>query len=251
MVHPWLGIKACELTISYPPTVLNQLVPHKRPYKRPEHPEERKCTERDGNTCILMGTSKPWVGHIVPYAWNDTPANIQKTEKVFQHIQAFFGKHSLLRYRLYLLNPRQLGGSDKVWNMLCLNLSSSCFWRSARLAFKCLGIRPTTQGESVAILQLHWMPWRYMEPTEEMSLQGEDNDFDKMVECAKSFHSDEDSHLIHELPELSIPPGHLIHVRMPNSEAVRFKAMIDLQWAMIVVAAFSGANAPLLRPDYE
>ncbi|KAH7249197.1 hypothetical protein B0J15DRAFT_467749 [Fusarium solani] len=101
---------------------LKQLVP----FKGPEHPEERKCSERDENVCILTGTSKPWVDHIVPFAWNDTLANIQKTEKVFQHIQAFFGKDWLLRYRPYLLNPQQLGGSDKVWNMLCINLSNSC-----------------------------------------------------------------------------------------------------------------------------
>ncbi|KAJ4211407.1 hypothetical protein NW759_012607 [Fusarium solani] len=234
MVHPWL--------------VLKQLVP----FKGPEHPEERKCSERDGNVCVFTGTSKPWVDHIVPFAWNDTLANIQKTEKVFQHIQAFFGKDWLLRYRPYLLNPQQLGGSDKVWNMLCINLSNSCWWRSAKFGFKCLGIRSTTQGESVVILQFHWMPRRNMDPTKGISLQGQNNDSDKMVECARSFHSDGGSNLIHELPELSIPSGHLIHVPMPNSEAVHFKTMIDLQWAMLVVAAFCGAaDAPQLLPDHE
>ncbi|UPL01721.1 hypothetical protein LCI18_012655 [Fusarium solani-melongenae] len=193
----------------------------------PEHPEERKCSQRDGNVCVLIGTSRPWVGHIVPYAWNDTLANIQKTEKVSQHIQAFFGS------------------SDKVWNMLCLNITDYGMWRSAKLGFKGLGIRPTSQGESVVILQFHWMPRPDMDPTKGMSLQGQNNDFDKMVECAKSLHSDGDSNLIHELPQLSIPSGRLIHVPMPNSEAVHFKAMIDLQWAMVVVAAFCGtADAP-------
>ena len=97
-----------------------------------------------------------------------------------------------------------------------------------------------------------------MDPKKVTSLQGQDNDFDKMVECAKSFHSDGSPDSVHELPEFSILSrhsilsGHLIHVRMPNSEAVRFKAMVDLQWAMIVVAAFcGGAVAPRLLPDHE
>jgi hypothetical protein len=91
-----------------------------------------------------------------------------------------------------------------------------------------------------------------MDPTKGMSLQGQNNDSDKMVECARSFHSDGGSNLIHELPELSIPSGHLIHVPMPNSEAVHLKAMIDLQWAMLVMVAFCGAaDAPQLLPDHE
>ncbi|KAI8668967.1 hypothetical protein NCS57_00709900 [Fusarium keratoplasticum] len=90
-----------------------------------------------------------------------------------------------------------------------------------------------------------------MDPKKVTSLQGQDNDFDKMVECAKSFHSDGSPDSVHELPEFSILSrhsilsGHLIHVPMPNPEAVYFKAMI-------VVAAFcGGAVAPRLLPDHE
>lgn len=109
------------------PALVKHFLQQPLPWKRPEHPEERKCSERDGHVCVLIGKSEPWAGHIVPYAWNDTQANIQKTEKVFQHIQAFFGKGWLLRYRPYLLNPQQPGSSDKVWNMLCLNLTDYCW----------------------------------------------------------------------------------------------------------------------------
>ncbi|KAJ4204673.1 hypothetical protein NW767_004186 [Fusarium falciforme] len=136
--------------------------------------------------------------------------------------------------------------------MLCLNITDYGWWRCAKFGLKCLGIRPTTQGESVVILQLNWVPQQEMDPKKVMSLQGQDNDFDKMVECAKSFHSDGSPDSIHELPEFSILSGHLIHVPMPNPEAVHFKAMIGLHWAMIVVAAFcGGAVAPRLLPDRE
>ncbi|RSL75275.1 hypothetical protein BHE90_006716 [Fusarium euwallaceae] len=85
-----------------------------------------------------------------------------------------------------------------------------------------------------------------------MSLQGQDNDFDEMVECAKSFHQNGSPHSIRDLSGFPITSGRLIHVPMPSSEAVHLKAMIDLQWAMIVVAAFCGAGGPpQLLPGHE
>lgn len=142
--------------------------------------------------------------------------------------------------------------------MISLNVTDYGWWRCAKFGLKCLDIRATTQGESVVILQLNWIPQQEMDPKKVMSLKGRDNDFDKMIECARSFHSDGSPDSVHEMPEFSIlsresiPSGHLIHVPMSNSEAVRFKAMVDLQWAMMVVAAFcGGAVAPRVLPGHE
>lgn len=236
------------------PIVLNQPLSSKgggEPgKKKPQLPGVRrdaseawKCAKRDGNACLMIGTGKPWVCHVVPYTWNNNQANVRKTKEVIWYLQAFFSQDWLLRYSPYLLAERFPGGSDKAWNSLCLQIDNYIWWKcDARFGFKCLDIRSTTNdGKSVVILQLNWMPRRAINPAKLMSLQGQDNDFDKMVECAKSFHQHGSPPSIHDLSGFSIPSGHLIHVPMSISEAIDFKAMIDLQWAMIVVAAFCGA----------
>ncbi|KAM0421119.1 hypothetical protein ACHAPT_011190 [Fusarium lateritium] len=85
-----------------------------------------------------------------------------------------------------------------------------------------------------------------------MTLQGPNNGFDEMVESAKSFYQGGSVPSFEESDKTAVLSGHLINVRMPAAEAIHFKAMIDFQWAMIVVAVFSGAaGEPELLPDLE
>ncbi|KAJ4307886.1 hypothetical protein N0V84_012436 [Fusarium piperis] len=231
--------------------------------------ERAKCYCRDNKACVLMGTSEPHICHIIPFCWNNSQLNIIKTAEVFSHAQAFFGVDWTKTYRTHLQDPQNQGSSDKAWNMICLNTQMHAWWGKARFGLKCLGICPITEDESAVTLQFHWMPRSAMKANDQMNLQGQDNDFDRMVESAKSFHqggSFPSSQEFGKTAALSVHSGvpilsgHLIDVKMSSSEAPLFKAMIDLQWAMIVVSAFSGAaEAPELlfddddpdRPDYR
>ncbi|RSM20087.1 hypothetical protein CDV31_001166 [Fusarium ambrosium] len=107
--------------------------------------------------------------------------------------------------------------------------------------------RPGAEGESIITLQFNWMPRSAMKPTDEMTLQGKDSDFDRMVNSVESFWQGGSIPTSAELGQIKsgVPliSGHLIEIEMPSSDSPLFKAMIDFQWAMIVVAALSGAAA--------
>ncbi|KAJ4307708.1 hypothetical protein N0V84_012543 [Fusarium piperis] len=218
--------------------------------------ERKKCYDRDQETCVVMGTSEPHVCHIIPFCWNNSQRNIGKTAEVFAHSDAFFGVDWTKEYQMYLQNPQDPGGSDKAWNMICLDMQMHNWWAQARFGFKCLGVRPTTKDESVITLQFNWMPRSAMNPTDQITLQGQDNGFDGMVEGVKAFHQQgrsipspqEFGKTAARSSGAPILSGDLIDIKMLSSEAPLFKAMIDFQWAMIVVAALSGAPEPPKLP---
>ncbi|RSL94739.1 hypothetical protein CDV31_014180 [Fusarium ambrosium] len=216
--------------------------------------ERDKCFERDGKACVLMRTVDPHVCHIIPFSWNNKELNIRNTALVFEHAAAFLGRDWKKKYQTYLQNPRCPGGSDKAWNMICLNLQLHHWWGKARLGFKYLGIRSLTDTSdmSVVTIQFHWMPCSATGPKDTITLQGQDNGFDRMVKSAKDFHkggnapSPQEFGTIAALSAASAAPilsGDLVDVKMLSSETHLFKAMIEFQWAMIVVAAFSGGAA--------
>ncbi|RSM14650.1 hypothetical protein CEP52_001322 [Fusarium oligoseptatum] len=100
--------------------------------------ERDKCFERDGKACVLMRTVDPHVCHIIPFSWNNKELNIRNTALVFEHAAAFLGRDWKRKYQTHLQNPGCPGGSDKAWNMICLNLQLHHWWGKARLGFKYL-----------------------------------------------------------------------------------------------------------------
>ncbi|KAH8648999.1 hypothetical protein BGZ61DRAFT_376214 [Ilyonectria robusta] len=221
--------------------------------------EKKLCLERDGDACVVMGTSNPEACHIVPFAWNKSHTALRKTSMVYDYGRAFFDGEWLVTHEKHLANPNNPGSSDKAWNMICLNHQLHAWWSSARLGFKCLGITPSTkdQSKSTVNLQFYWMPRQDLKPTAKMTLEGDHNNFDAMADSATMFPQGGmppvsgklgASHIDAHIPILS---GHLIDIQMPTADAALFKAMIDYQWALICVAALSGAaEAPELLPDH-
>ncbi|RSL69183.1 hypothetical protein CEP54_002459 [Fusarium duplospermum] len=214
--------------------------------------QAKNCRTRDKSACVLMGTSDPQVCHIVPFSWNNNYENLRKTSAVFIHAEAFLGKGWLRQFDPLIRNVQNLASSDKTWNMICLNIQMQTWWGEARFGLKCLDIRPTAEGESVVTFQFNWMPCSAMKPTDKMNLQGKDSDFDRMVNSAESFWKGGSIPTSAEFGKTAalfvnvksgVPliSGHLIEIEMPSSDAPLFKAMIDFQWAMIVVAALCGA----------
>ncbi|RSL64831.1 hypothetical protein CEP53_003923 [Fusarium sp. AF-6] len=171
--------------------------------------------------------------------------NLEETRDVFAHAEAFLGSEWMTRFEPFIQDAQTLASSDKAWNMICLNIQMQAWWRKARFGLKCLGYRPSAEDESVVTLQFNWMPRSAMKPTDEMTLQGKDSGFDRMVNSVESFWQGGSIPISAEFGQIKsgVPliSGHLIEIEMPSSDAPLFKAMIDFQWAMIVVAALSGA----------
>ncbi|KAI7758651.1 hypothetical protein LZL87_007042 [Fusarium oxysporum] len=43
--------------------------------------EQTKCLTRDGNVCVVTGTTGPNAYHNAPFTWNDTQAHIKQTKE--------------------------------------------------------------------------------------------------------------------------------------------------------------------------
>ena len=100
--------------------------------------------------------------HILPLAWNKD----ENSACVTGWLMAPFGYilenedeegSGIVHYPpLHLLHT--VHGTDKSWNMICLNpglhrLWSKCFW-----GFKWLGKLEAGAGQSTAVLQFRWLP---------------------------------------------------------------------------------------------
>ncbi|RSL91711.1 hypothetical protein CDV31_015398 [Fusarium ambrosium] len=216
------------------------------------------CKKRDNNTCVLTGTSDPEVCHIIPFSWNSTQLNIKKTQFVFQASAVLMGAQWTDENSLLLANPDVPGGSDHVWNTICINPLLHKWWAQAFFGLKCLGIIDKDKNTSIVEVQFRWMPRSKKNPTAPCSLT--ENERKKMEEEIRAF---TDGGSLPATPKhgkigasrinLSCPllSGHTFHIEMPPEDARRFKDMLDLQWACIVAAALSGAaEAPDLLPDH-
>ncbi|KAF4968795.1 hypothetical protein FSARC_3822 [Fusarium sarcochroum] len=218
--------------------------------------EEALCRERDGRACVVTGTKNPATCHIIPFVWNDTQAAIKRSLSVISSTQALLGLPWIREHGSSLVRG-DLGSSDKCWNMLCLDRHLRFWWSRGHLAFKCLGSIPIAGDESMVTvtLQFNWMLRDMLrdriKPSRDMNLHGDNNDFMEMVERVRVFQAEGNPV---QVPHSSfgIKSGHLIHVVMPATDAPKFKAAMDLQWACIKIASISGAsNYPDLLPDHD
>ncbi|KAL7765620.1 hypothetical protein ACKLNR_003536 [Fusarium oxysporum f. sp. zingiberi] len=139
--------------------------------------EEAKCLERDGNSCVMLGTVDPMVSHIIPYTWWDTKEHGNTTGDIKFRGPSLLSVN-LLGGNYYVYNQHELRGTDKLWNMICLHPDLHELWARGYCGFK--------SGKP-------------------------------------------------------LPSGYLIHINMQTDETKRFKEVIDIQWACILFAAFSGA----------
>ncbi|KAH6895871.1 hypothetical protein B0T10DRAFT_228300 [Thelonectria olida] len=222
--------------------------------------EKAQCRRRDGNACILTNMSDPDVCHIVPFGWNDDQAAIRKTNYVMSACGSLLSQDWLDQYHVHLANASEPGGSDKSWNMICLNKQLHQYWGKALFALKFLGIDTDTEDEAIVKIQFHWMPRSKKDPMALCSLTGKNNDLNKMMDSAKTFR-DNGSHpavqpsgklgAFHVDSGSPLLTGQLFYVRLPTEDAIRFGDMLKLQWACIVSASLSGgAEAPHLLPDH-
>lgn len=214
------------------------------------------CKKRDSNRCVLTGASDPEVCHIVPFSWNSTRANIKKTQCVYSASILLMKSKWTSDNSLLLENSDAPGGSDHVWNTICMNPLLHKWWAQAFFGLKCLGIAPTDKGTSIVEVQFQWMPRSKKNPTAPCILT--ENDMRLMVDEIKALTDGGDLPVTPKHPhgkvgtsQVNLRSGYTFRVEMSPEDAGRFKDMLDLQWACIVIAALSGAaRYPHLLPDH-
>jgi len=146
--------------------------------------------------------------------------------------------------KLQRLLANGLGCSDKSWNMICLNRQLHFWWAEARFGLKCLGITRHDELNSRIQVQFYWLPRHNGNPKEYARL--EVNEVQEMLQgsrpCSISASRVESNR--------SIVSGQIFEMTMEHEEAANMKLMVDVQWALIRIAAMSGAaGAPELLDD--
>ncbi|KAH7185191.1 uncharacterized protein B0J16DRAFT_384250 [Fusarium flagelliforme] len=232
--------------------------------------EKKKCRARDLWRCIFQRTAEGQVCHILPFTWNNTEKAIQQTTVMSDCFNAFFDKKTRLELCDLLMDITTLGKTDMAWNMFYLNCQLHAYWGQGRLGLFCKAIGPHVPDKSRdeshvgkdwvdVIIQFHWLKRRDGKPDDEMA----DRDaMDAMAQTQIQHEEDgsppgqndrgADIDAVRADTKTPVLSGHEVRIAMPLDDALKCKMMVDVQWAIIRIAAMSGAAGyPELLPDHR
>ncbi|KAF5679353.1 hypothetical protein FDENT_8745 [Fusarium denticulatum] len=214
--------------------------------------EQKRCLNRDGNACVLTGSTKPSAYHIAPFSWNNTQANIKKTRKIggARSLIAGFG---FMSRTSYLCDPESPGASDEAWNMISMDPQLYSLWCRGYFALRYLNMDPIGQHEMNITLEFRWMPQmkEYFGQEIDTYNTGSGYNIQDLIDELYGFHDYGDPAPIADYEtKLGTPTnnrptlwsGKRIYIRMQMEDAYRFKDMIDMQWSCIIITALSGAT---------
>ncbi|PHH74555.1 hypothetical protein CDD82_4887 [Ophiocordyceps australis] len=133
-----------------------------------------------------------------------------------------------------------VAASDAIWNVICLSPTMHDLWTRAYFAFKCLGIYPSSESKWSVRLQFVWMPVRTRK-IESFSV----DEITSETFTQRLFVCQDMSHLqksaIRAENSRPIRSGDIYGILMPFDDALKMKMAINIQWAVLRVAATSGA----------
>ncbi|KAK3349758.1 hypothetical protein B0T25DRAFT_548883 [Lasiosphaeria hispida] len=122
--------------------------------------------------------------------------------------------------------------------MVSLSPQLHIWWGNASFGFKCLGILPSRTGnESLIRVQFHWMPraialWRQDQRDEHDLRIKTTNDRSPLVEQGVA---------AFRLSARPLTTGDIFDIPIVTEDAKKVEMASDLQWALIRIAALSGA----------
>ncbi|CVK95775.1 uncharacterized protein FMAN_13708 [Fusarium mangiferae] len=231
-------------------------------------PEREECHKYDDGMCIVTKTAHPHVCHIVPFSFNSSKANAEKTKSYIDAIGVMFGQEFHDRWRNVIANPHPHGRgySDKHWNMLCLSPQLHDWWGRGYFAFEY--IKSVQYGEDARIeLEFHWMPITTFSYHDRKGVTAH---WDGIQDALRHHHATQaddpttpstfpgDHHqrapgFVKAFLDNGEPltTGYRVYVWRPQKVVGAFKAMVDLQYAAIKMLALCGGagNPDLLGKD--
>ncbi|KAL7938103.1 hypothetical protein V8C35DRAFT_141055 [Trichoderma chlorosporum] len=203
--------------------------------------ERDKCYWRDRQTCILTKAAHPDACHIVPYAVTANDTNIASfiTSPLINQLEGSEGQLGKI------IVQESLGSLDKSWNMVCLHPTLHRWWSKHLFGLKCLGLVPNGDGKSTRVqIQFYWMPRNGIKPNDPAKPP-----YDKaMDEMLQTVATERDRGIVKDVQRDSfheLETGQTFEIVVDNVDAIKMKAALDLQWAVIRLAAMSGAAGVL------
>ncbi|KAH7308662.1 hypothetical protein B0I35DRAFT_442389, partial [Stachybotrys elegans] len=167
------------------------------------------CLERDGNACVVTGEGKPQVCHIIPFTWNNSTGNVEKTGKVIEGVRSLFGDgfmDAIPGLEDDLRGHDKLGSSDRSWNMVPLNPKLHASWGNASWGFEPEPEVTMVNGKYRVVCIFRWMPQRDKEFAQKlMKLSGDDNDLHRLLREVKDWEAgttgdEKDGNVLKQLP---------------------------------------------------
>ncbi|KKP01869.1 hypothetical protein THAR02_06034 [Trichoderma harzianum] len=134
-----------------------------------------------------------------------------------------------------------LGSLDKSWNMICLHPTLQTWWSQGLFGLKCLGLIPQGDGRSTRVqIQFYWMPRNGINPHDLVKPPYE-TAINEMLQTVTLQHgggivADVQRDSFHELET-----GQTFEIVVDNEDAIKMKEAFDVQWAVVRLAALSGA----------
>ncbi|KAL7931923.1 hypothetical protein V8C35DRAFT_282256 [Trichoderma chlorosporum] len=197
--------------------------------------ERDKCYDRDGQMCVLTKAALPDACHILPFA---ITSNIQSLTTYLQSslITMLEGPEALLHQ---VIRRDLLDSLDKSWNMICLHPTLRRWWSKQLFGLKCLGL--INNGASTQVqIQFYWMPRNGLKPYD-LVQPPYDNAVTEMLQTVVTPNNHEIIADVQRDSFHQLETGHTFEIVVETEDAVKMKAAFDLQWAIVRLAAISGA----------
>lgn len=177
--------------------------------------------------------------HIIPFATNASQTNIQ-----FYGVTRFYSSSFLghdIEDELNVLVVDEPGSSDKSWNMLSLHPTLHALWEKCLFGIKCLGIVPHDNEYSKIQLQFHWMPYQTRKPGDMIKTPYENfireisqSPVNEQANPAITMEVRRDS-------GRELETGQTFEILAEKDDAEKMKVALDVRWAVVRLAAISGA----------
>ncbi|KAI3329130.1 hypothetical protein HD806DRAFT_519416 [Xylariaceae sp. AK1471] len=210
---------------------------------------EAEATKRkmlDDNACLITSTADPEVRHIIPFASCARPNTVATLRHHLIQTSRIFFSGSDVNSTIDLL-ANEVGGSDKAWNLLCLNQQLHFWWGKPYFGLKYLESEMSTENPDVTIItiQFQWLP----KLQSRIPLQRDAEYIKRFLESEtvpkggviKAFRGS--GH--------PVQTGDTFRIKVSTTDADKMRQALNLQWALVRIAALTGGAEALELDDND
>jgi hypothetical protein len=224
-----------------------------------------------GVYCLVIKVDDIEMAHIIPFSWNGNEAQRTTTQSLIERICSMFDIDSQLGSLFFA----GVGSSDKPWNLVPLSPGIHDGWGKAYFGLRLVGTLPVPvedeqEAKDLVVriqLQFVWMSRKtstrdhtgkpISPKSDAIDLANERRAFEQVgISNEKEKELKATSIISHATSIGKIPDrkrvfdvmstaqvysGQVLQVKMPFSMAEKFTTAIKIQWALISMAAISGA----------
>jgi hypothetical protein len=138
-----------------------------------------------------------------------------------------------------------IGILDQAWNMLSLTPTLHTLWGKAYFGLKKLGIKPAPKDDmimGIVTVQFVWLP-RMAGNTifQKLDMQSQRLENHESLISKLRNHDFSNIGMVNGTSKVPIRTGQTFEICLGYSDAEKFGQMIDVQWALLELAAMSGA----------